>query len=121
MVIGRHRVGRVGDREARDLLGRERDREAEHRQHYRDGAHGGSLPGQQPLGRDQRGDEGHPADAHHAEREQRGHQPPAAADADAAVLDPHPQRAEATRVPVAQEIAGLRQWRRQASFGVVSW
>ena len=62
-----------------------------------------SLPGQQPLRRDQRGDEGHPADAHHPEREERGHQPPAAADADPAVLEPHPQRPEATRVPVLEE------------------
>ena len=95
--------GEPGMREAGNPLGGERDHEAEDHEHRRDGPHRGRLPGQQALGGDQRGHQGHPRDAHHAEREQRGHQRPAAADADTAVLDAHPQRPEATPVPVAQE------------------
>ena len=51
---------------------------------------------------DQRGDDGHPEQAHHADREQHEHQSPAAADAIRAVLDPHADRA-ADAVPPAAE------------------
>ena len=49
--------------------------------------------GQHLLDQDRERDQAHPDEAHDAEREQREHQAEAAADADGAVLDAHPQRA----------------------------
>ena len=46
----------------------------------------------------------HPEQAHDPEREQREHQAEAAADADGAVLDAHPQGAEHTGAPAHQEV-----------------
>ena len=64
----------------------------------------------QPLGArhellddDDAGDERHPEQAHHAEREQHDHQPPAAADTERAVLDPHPKRARSSFAPAGDD------------------
>ena len=62
--------------------------------------HGTSL-----LDRDQPGDDGHPGDAHDAQREERRHQRPAAADAPGAVPRAHPQRARPAVAPRAEQEA----------------
>src|SRR5436305_224589 len=62
---------------------------------FASGFHGSKL-----LDRNERSHEDHPADAHGAEREERGHQCPAAADAPGAVEKAHDERSVASTPPL---------------------
>jgi hypothetical protein len=63
------------------------------------------APRQELLNGDEHGNRGHPRDAHHSEREQRGHQCPAAADAPDAVSHTHPNSSERAGSPVLEQEA----------------
>lgn len=84
------------------MLRRKRHPQREHDQGDGDQAVGELLEGQQLLDRDQAGDGEHPRQAHHSEGEQRGHQPPAAADAPRAVRDTQAQRSRGPVTPVGE-------------------
>src|SRR5262249_39934062 len=62
-----------------------------------------TTPRKQLLEGDQRGDERHPRDAHHAQREQGSHERPAAADAPGGVPSPHRERPWVAVTPCAEQ------------------
>src|SRR5438270_681571 len=99
-----HQNASAGKGESRQLSREEGDAEREHEQQRGGGIDGDGRSCQQLLGCDQGRDDDHPAKAHHAEGEQRGHQRPAAAEAVAAMHDAVAQRlgqARATAFGVA--------------------
>jgi hypothetical protein len=63
------------------------------------------LPERQKLlSKDQSGDDRHPEEAHHAEREEQQHQAPTAAEAVAPVCHAHSNRADAPVLPAAEDV-----------------
>src|SRR5437588_5809329 len=93
------------DRESRDRAGSREHEDADHEQDNRRPIGRSTTPGDELLERDDAGDERHPDDAHHPEREQRGHQRPTTADAPSTVLDAHPQPARGSVAPGAEQEA----------------
>src|SRR4029079_17065027 len=69
-----------------DRIGRDQQEHAEDEADRRRPARRDPTPREGLLGRDERGDEGHPDEAHDAERKERGHQGPATSNAPGAVL-----------------------------------
>src|SRR5947209_9068548 len=93
------------DGESRDRAGSREHEHADHEQDTRRPVRRSTTPGHELLERDDAGDERHPDDAHHPEREQRGHQRPTTADAPSTVLDAHPQPARGSVAPGAEQEA----------------
>ena len=91
----------------------------------RKGARERLAAGQHLLDQDGERDQAHPEQAHDAQREQREHEAEAAADADGAVLDPHPQRTAEARAAAQEEVqrraavaqAGRLEWRQLVDAG----
>ena len=79
------------------------DRQAQHDQQRGDREVGHPLDGPELLEADEHGHEGHPAQAHDAEREERRHERPAAAHAPGAVGDPQIQPAQPPVAPALGE------------------
>jgi hypothetical protein len=73
-----HRLAR-GDREGRDDIRRDEQQETERSSSAAVRVRRDPTPRQRLLARDERRDERHPDDAHDAQREERGHERPAAA------------------------------------------
>ena len=96
-----HPAVRLG--ESRHVGRDERHAEPEHEQQHSHGPARGGRPGEQLLAGDERRDQRHPAEAHHADGEQRRHQRPAAPEAPGAVPRPRSRAPAAAVAPALGE------------------